>query len=108
MIYKLIIMLSGLVMADVNAMAAEILRHNPFEQPDVIQGRSQKGTTTDSAKLELRGTVIDGHDSVANIGGEYYRVDQELSGYRVVRIESGSVTLSRSGTKMVLTLQKNE
>lgn len=106
--YKLILLFCCLALANFNVIAAEILRHNPFEQPESIHGRNQKGNTTDVAKLELRGTVIDGLDSVANIGGEYYRLNQEVSGFRVVRIESGSVTLSRSDNETVLTLQKNE
>lgn len=101
-------MLPAVVMATFNATAAEMLMHNPFEQPDILEGRSQMADTRASAKLELRGTVMDGDDSVANIDGEYYRLDQEVSGYRVVRIESGSVTLSRSGNETVLTLYKDE
>jgi len=106
--YKFLILLSVLVTATFNAAAAEMLRHNPFEQPDNIEGRNQKVDTRASAKLELRGTVMDGDDSVANIDGEYYRLNQEVSGYHVVRIESGSVTLSRSGIETVLTLYKDE
>jgi len=103
--YKRIILLSGLVLAVVNATAAEILRHNPFEQPEQLD---TNGKSTTTASLELRGTVLDGHDALANIDGEYYRINQEVSGYRVVQIESGSVTLSRSGDEKVLTLHDSE
>lgn len=103
--YKLIILLSGLAMTVFNTTAAEILRHNPFEQPEGL-ATNDKSTTT--ARLELRGTVMDGDDSMADIDGEYYRINQEVSGYRVVRIESGSVTLSRSGDEKILTLHNNE
>ena len=66
------------------------------------------GSTTNAAGLELRGTLIDGQDSMANIGGEYYRLNHEVAGYRVVRIEYGSVTLLRAGNEMVLTLRDDE
>ena len=109
--YRPITVLLGfvLVVAGVNAVASEILRYNPFEQPDLADGgRGGAGKTKATASMELRGTVIDGQDSLANIDGEYYRLNHELSGYRVIRIENGSVTLSRSGNETVLTLHNDE
>jgi hypothetical protein len=86
-----------------------MLRHNPFEQPDIVNsGRGVPANKTDATTMELRGTVIDEEDSVANIDGEYYRINQQVSGYRVVRIESGSVTLSRGVEEKVLTLHDDE
>ena len=97
-----------LATADVNASASEVLRYNPFEQPDTGELDQGGARNTTTAAMELRGTVVDGQDSIANIGGDYYRLDQEVSGYRIVRIESGSVTLLRAGNEMVLTLHDNE
>ena len=92
-----------------HAVASETLRYNPFEQPEMrVVSRSKPGTTTAAASMELRGTVVDGQDSLANIGGEYYRLDHEVSGYRVVRIDNGSVTLSRGDKELVLTLHDDE
>jgi len=100
---------TALTVFNVNLYAYEMLRHNPFEQPDMADvGRGAHGTTADTAGMELRGTVTDAQDPVANIDGEYYRLNHEISGYRVIRIESGSVTLSRGGTETVLTLHNNE
>lgn len=95
----------ALAFVNTTATAAEILRHNPFEQPEGL-GANGKSTTT--ASMELRGTVMDGRDALANIDGEYYRTNQEVYGYRVVRIESGSVTLRRSGDERILTLHSDE
>jgi hypothetical protein len=108
--YRSITVLLGfaLVVASMNAVASEILRYNPFEQPDLADGGRGAGKTKATASMELRGTVIDGQDSLANIDGEYYRLNHELSGYRVIRIENGSVTLSRSGNETVLTLHNDE
>ena len=93
----------------VNAPASEVLRYNPFEQPDMNSvDRGGPGTTTTAAGMELRGTLVDGQDSMANIDGEYYRLNHEVSGYRIVRIESGSVTLHRAGNETVLTLRDDE
>jgi hypothetical protein len=107
--YKLLIVFSFLALATVNVTAAEVLRNNPFEQPEMVEDlRSAKAGTKAAAGMELHGTILDGDDSLANIDGEYYRINQEVSGYRVVRIESGSVIMSRSGDEKILTLHKDE
>ncbi len=109
--YKLSILSFGfaLTVFSVYAFSSEVLRYNPFEQPDMAEGgRGANGNATAATSMELRGTVIDGHDSLVNIGGEYYRLNQEVSGYRVTRIESGSVTLSRGGNEKILTLREDE
>ena len=98
-----------LLAAGANAAASEVLRYNPFEEPDIARvDRSGAGSAATAAGMELRGTLVDGQDSMANIGGEYYRLNQDISGYRIVRIESGSVTLLRAGNETVLTLHDEE
>ena len=96
-------------LVNVNASAYEMLRHNPFEQPDIFDsGRGAPGNIKDATGMELRGTVIDDEDAMANINGDYYRLNHEVSGYRVIRIERGSVTLSRGENETVLTLHNDE
>ena len=91
------------------AIAAEFLKYNPFEQPYMAEGkRGGSGNSAGVSGMELRGTLIDGPDSMANIDGEYYRLNHEVSGYRITRIENGSVTLTRAGNETVLTLHDDE
>ena len=108
--YRLATLLGiALAMAGVNTGAAEILKYNPFEQPDLNDAGWNGGVNASAeTAMKLRGTVIDGSDSLANINGEYYGLNHEVSGYRIVRIESGSVTLQRAGNEMVLTLHDND
>ena len=99
----------ALTAAGNNVAASEILRHNPFEQPDLETGRFKPGTNKASRnELKLRGTMIDGADSLVNIDGKFYRLNQEVSGYRVKRIKSTSVTLQRGNSETVLTLKNDE
>lgn len=108
--YKLSIgiCLIGLVVFDINAALPETLRHNPFEQPEFLQNRSgAKAGNTMNDSMKLHGTVLDGTESVANIDGKYYRVNNEVAGYLVISIESGSVTLRRGDIDMVLTLDND-
>lgn len=94
-------LITALLTVSDNAFASDELRFNPFRQPDVALEKISSGN-----ELKLRGTVIDGKDSMVNIGGEFYRLNQEVSGYRVVRIERGKVTLQRGVNEMVLTLNE--
>lgn len=101
----------GFTLAVVNtkAIAYDMLRFNPFEKPDMNDAAwGAPGNTTAVATMELRGTLVDGQDSMANIDGEYYRLNHEVSGYRVIRIESGAITLSRGGDETVLTLHNDQ
>ena len=88
-----------------NANGLEALIHNPFEQPAVSAGQLlMNANLANGYEMKLRGTVIDGKDSLANIGGKFYRLNQEIADYQVVRIESASVTLRRGDNETVLTL----
>ena len=93
----------------VNVKASELLRYNPFEQPDMTSDSLQANANKVSKnEMKLRGTVIDGNDSLVNIDGEFYRLNQEVAGYRIIAIKSSSVTLVRGSNEMVLTLNDNE
>ena len=109
--YKTVIVLACLALAvvSVNASASELLRYNPFEQPDMSADQSQASLNKASRnKMKLRGTVIDGDDSLVNIDGEFFRLNQEVAGYRVIKIKNTSVTLLRGANEMVLTLNDDE
>ena len=98
-----------LMAVSVNVKASELLRYNPFEKPDMASDSLQANANKVSRnEMKLRGTVIDGNDSLVNIDGEFYRLNQEVAGYRVIAIKSSSVTLARGSNEMVLTLTDNE
>ena len=59
-----------LLAAGTNAAASEVLRYNPFEEPDMARvDRSGAGNTANAARMELRGTLVDGQDSMAGAWG---------------------------------------
>ena len=88
-----------------NAIASDTLRYNPFERPDIARQPLATGLNANGhSEMKLRGTVIDGADSLVNIDGEFYRLNQTVKGYRVVRIETASVTLRSDNNEKVLTL----
>lgn len=98
-----------IAVASVNVKASELLRHNPFEEPDFSSDMSRAGASKALRnEMKLRGTVVDGMDSLVNIDGKFYRINQEVAGYRVIRIERTSVTLRRADNETVLTLNEDE
>lgn len=97
-----------LTLGSVNVRASDTLRFNPFEQPDMTVEATTNSHQTTRIQMKLRGTVIDGYDSLVNINGEFYRMNQEVAGYRVTEINNSSVTLSRGDSEMVLTLNGDE
>ena len=90
-----------------NVKASDELNHNPFEQPEMTSGYLQTNTGQVNA-MKLRGTVIDGHDSMVNIDGSFYRFNEEIAGYRIIGIARKSVTLRRGSSEMILILNDNE
>ena len=96
-----------LAVISLNAKASDELNHNPFEQPKMMSERLQTNTGQVN-EMKLRGTVIDGHDSMVNINGKFYRFNEEIAGYRIVGIARKSVTLRRGTSETILILNDNE
>ncbi len=107
--YKLLTSLFIFMLITVNGSAAaeSVLRFNPFQQPDLELEKNNAGRGVNN-QLKLRGTVVDGEDSMVNIDGKFYRLDEKVSGYRVVYIESGKVILHRGVNQTVLTLNDDK
>lgn len=107
--YRYLTAVSVLLLPGISStvLAAELLRYNPFEQPAIVTGSNgMNANNATGGAMELRGTLVDGNTSLANIGGKHYRLNEEVSGYRVTRISSGSVTLRHGENEIELTLQK--
>jgi hypothetical protein len=84
--------------------AAEIrgdLKSNPFEQPAPAEKVADKVQETAKA-LELRGIMIAGPRSQANIGGEIIAIGEEIDGYRLVSVKQRHVVLIRNDVKKIL------
>jgi hypothetical protein len=105
--YRLLTGLFFLLLITGSAVAESVLRFNPFQQPDMALEKNNASKNVNNT-LKLRGTVVDGEDSIVNIDGKFYRLDEKVSGYRVVNIESGKVTLHRGVNETVLTLNDDD
>ena len=98
-----------LVLAAAPLPAEELLRHNPFERPE-LEGRAKDGGAGDkiSGELTLRATLAAGDTSLANINGKLFQLGDEVSGYRIRDIKEGSVVLFRNEQLRRLTVRNEE
>ena len=80
------------------------LKHDPFEKPDHLLKSGARATNLSESNIELRGMILDGKNSMANISGKVVRLRQEIAGYTVTRIERNKVTLFKNGNITVLTV----
>jgi len=86
---------------------AGTLQTNPFSNPYI----SEIETTNDRVKaaspaitLELRGTMVAGTNSQANIGGTILAIGEDIEGYKLVSVKQRHVVLDKDGTQKMLSL----
>lgn len=66
------------------------------------------GKTTPPPVLELRGTMIAGPNSQANIGGTILAIGDDVEGYILVEVQQRHVVLDRNGTQKMLSLDTDD
>jgi hypothetical protein len=87
------------------------LQTNPFSNPYI----SEIETTNDHVKaaspaitLELRGTMVAGTNSQANIGGTILAIGEDIEGYKLVSVKQRHVVLDKNGAQKTLSLDQND
>lgn len=90
---------------------ADTLQTNPFSNPI----NDERETTADPARdtlppvaLELRGTMIAGPNSQANIGGIILAIGDAIEGYKLVSIKQRHVVLDKNGAHKMLSLDLDD
>ena len=86
----------------VAADSVEILRINPFVRPDNVTVTANTAVVADSESMELRGVMLAGEHSLANIGGKIVGIGQDINGYRLITVNERTVVLDRDGTRREL------
>lgn len=98
--------------------AAPGLRHDPFTRPGAT-GNSVPGAVApllggapgDAVAVvevpwqpELRGVMLAGRASVANVGGTTLGLGESIDGWRLLQIEDGKAVFGRGGRRTTLTM----
>lgn len=103
---RLALLLAALACGQAQADAGAFPLHvNPFLSPSQATADSGRGGRESGGALEVRGVVVAGEHSLANIGGRIIGLGQEIGGYRLVSITEDSVVLARGGRLRTLALR---
>jgi hypothetical protein len=87
--------------------AASPLHVNPFlPPPDTTDAAT--AAREPAGSLEVRGVVVAGTHSLANIGGRIIGIGQKIGGYRLVSVTENNVVLDRGGVRRSLALRTAE
>ena len=93
----------GLTMQSQAADGTESLQSNPFSQPLVDEKVPEKARVA-ADLLELRGIMVAGASSQANIGGVILSVGEEIEGHELVSVDHQHVVLVKNGVRKVLVM----
>jgi len=89
-----------LLHGSVHAAGTDVpLRFNPFVRPDDVIGGAGSAAAVGDASMELRGVMLAGERSLANIGGKIVGIGQDINGYRVIAVNENMVVLDRDGMR---------
>ncbi len=84
------------------------LHNNPFSRPAAFGSATDPimGEATAGGGLQLRGVLIAGDESVANIGGVIVPVGGEVNGYRLISVSDRQAVLEKEGVRTLLVMEK--
>jgi hypothetical protein len=87
--------------------SAHNLKTNPFVRPVDSQKQLEAPESTEQLSpvpLVLRGTVVAGQQSLANISGVVVSLGEEINGYKVVAIKQRAAVLLKNNDRRVLSV----
>jgi len=87
--------------------SAHVLKTNPFARPVAGQQRldaEELAEQTASVPFVLRGTMLAGQQSLANISGVIVSLGEEIDGYKLVAIQQREVVLLKNGERRILSV----
>lgn len=91
--------------------AEQLLSTNPFAIPvdtPVIQSVSSPVEQETPVKLVLRGTIVSGQQSLANISGVIVSLGEEVNGYKLVGVQQREVVLLRDNSRRILSVDDEQ
>jgi hypothetical protein len=83
------------------------LKSNPFDQPAPVE-KVPVETPAAVNVLELRGIMIAGSRSQANIGGVIISIGEEIDGYKLLSVKPQHVVLVKNGVQKILAVDARD
>lgn len=110
----LALLLVSLVAASAGARPLAVepeLRVNPFERPDLseaVDARSDAGADGQARwRPVLRGTLVAGSGSLANLGGTVLGLGEEAHGYRLREVRTFEAVFDKGDATLVLPVESD-
>ena len=91
--------------------SAYVLSTNPFTRQVDSQVQPEAPESTDqesSVPFVLRGTMVAGKQSLANISGVIVSLGEEINGYKLVAIQQREVVLLNKSDRRILSVDDNK
>ena len=95
--------IGGLLMLAASQAIAD--RINPFAKPDREQQPVIQTDAPATGRIELRGVIVAGANSIANLDGQLLSIGEEAEGYTLERVEEGSATFMHNKELVTLTVR---
>lgn len=98
-----LLMLLPALVAGVQVWAKPI---NPFARPlekEVVRSDTSVAAVTE--RPTLRGLIVAGDGSIANLNGTLLAIGESFAGYELERVDAGSATFGRNGESVTLYLE---
>lgn len=102
-------MLVFMCLSQAGYSAEHELKTNPFARSVGVQKQahalaSQPAAQDVSVPFVLRGTMVAGQQSLANISGVIVPLGEEINGYKLVSVQEREVVLRKDNDRKVLTV----
>lgn len=86
--------------------AAPLLRHDPFRRP----GGTQVGAIAPAVEVEwrprLRGVLLAGRSSLANVEGQMVGIGESLDGHRLLSVTDYQAVFEKDGRRITLDMRR--
>jgi hypothetical protein len=102
-----IMLMVGITTVSYAGESVQVLKTNPFARPVDSQKQVNASAQVDQLNqqpLVLRGTVVAGQQSLANISGVVVSLGEEIHGYKLVAIQQREAVLLKNGEHKVLSV----
>lgn len=101
----------GLTQAGYAGPGVPVLKTNPFASPLGSQtGRGQPGPSKESSSVPfvLRGTMMAGQQSLADISGVIVPLGKDINGYKLVAVRQREVVLLKGKERRILSVDNKD
>lgn len=104
------VMMLSFLLTTANALSE--IQRNPFARPPIEDLQSQNPVESNQDdqvwRPELRGVLVAGENSVADLGGVILKIGESTNGYRLLSVTEAIATFSRKGERVVISLYEQE